>query len=1409
MIILTSDHIVNNQGYAGKTDFIITVKDLPAKSSVVSIKYIWGDTTIETFSPTTPVAYTAPITKNKIYNSAGSYKISVTVTYTVDNKTSNINGEFQVTIKPVPTEAFIVETTTRNPDSFLYARITRFTFKPNPEIFGEKNENLKYVQWDLGNGVLSNRFILNRATFNEAGVFNVRFLAYTKGDDKYEYSKVFTVQEYLNDSIRFSKVPPPTYAGHLNRFPFEIEITSPVNEPHVVDLYAQFSRSYPTLDNPTKYSFLRPEWRFLDLRRNVIKNVTTTRNIPVRVNEFGEEVDTGGFVAGYRGTAQFYFVDDWFNQDQIITKEQYTTLWATLRSNNIRNNKTTDNVDGLHPGHANNTAQAWCPYITLWRKPDIIKFTRNGANPIPPIQFVGSDVPITFTIGYNDSTITDTHNKQAKIELADTIGGFAHYVPHYDTELLLDINTDSLNSPLSSYLKLKEQPYIKYKNSDNLITSGYYKTTYERLNSTTLTMSAKIDIPEPNLEANNFNPHIWLLNPSVGEVNIAQYIYTTNPIINSPQYFYTNSISNYGELFKKDKKPIPTVKKNPNMDKVFLFNAKTEIKTQPHVSSPLDERTHLSGLHSVAALGAPTYHAWVTDNENDKIYRLTSDGKTYITIDLKNINFNFGTNERLVPHTIVVDKNLNLFVGLAGSRHILKFDDSGNLRAVLNTNNIIPVCIDVDNDNNVYISGIDRNQTKQSVLLKYNNNLSTLILTKTYSNVFLGNILVTSTNRIFVINNGHLDKNLKTQYSINSFIEELNINNFSVIKSYPSASFIKHMVFDRFGGLIYNFSYNSVARIASNGKIVTTDIPSDSTIDNSKTIIDGLNYNMNDKIYVIDSLNNKVSVLNLQLVVENTFYVNPSKVEYKLDKSSQLEQPLVKLQSNRPSLKANGDFTGWKWNSKYGIKTKIETFTIITKSRTISFRQHNQFKFFGKNENFDLGRYMYDHSFMKTLKESPFFYNNKFYDADIQAEVVRSSHEELLPIQRQLNRLLSNNDFSDPQLIESLQAEANRLTDNLREVNLTRTNKKGFIGSIFGTFPFAPDDLGSSLFSKIANFNEKTADPDTCDIKHLYDIIEKVDFNDESYKIKFPLGVERIMDYISISTNKLVGIKCGCNKDVFKRDEYQIGKCKYCGRDVVSNRGNEIKDPDHLVFSGDYVVLKARDTNKFRKILNGPLDGEEAYTITKLATSIGLPEQWNEFYQFYQYVPKQPDLLETGKRKLNSFNQNQIDSIQNNSPYFSLLNTFLSPLSTHVYALTSNVDFGTVNPIEWENNLLLLDDGRTIFNLNISINNTLSSLSYIWETSSKIDFDDFNYLQNNILNIPNYRQGETITYLTSSIEYKALIDLEKKYRIESMIEWDEPQNTLPLGKNYNAWFNTNGIVETMINYELQKGLGLI
>lgn len=1230
MITVTSTSNSTYEGFVNQTVFTFT-SNLYGDYAFQKAKYSWGDNSKlqETTSKIT----------TKTFNKEGTYNVTVSVDYLYQGKLLTNILSFTFVINPIPKNKFDIVKTIRNENDKLYARSTNFSFIPNKNLFGTQYERIKYIQWDLGNGIISNKTELKNVTFDSSGMFEIRMVATTTDNFVHNDYQIITIQEYVNDSIKFTKVPPPTYAGHINRFPFELEITSPITngQENIVDLYAQFSRSYDMLDTPNKNSFLRPEWKFLNTGLKPIKNIKTTKVENIRINEYGEKVSTGGYLVGVRETASFYFIDDWYNQDQVIKNEQYTTIWATLRSNLIRNNKSTDNIDGLHPSHANNTAQAWCPYVTLWRNPEVIKYTRNGVNPINQNPWQGSEVPFVLTLGYNNPVFPDNHNTENSIRLYDRDGGFAHYVPALkEPDIQLEIIENSTKLPLSSFFTKIEVPYIKYKDDDKLLTGGYYRNTYKQYDSSVIQFSSKAEFNEPNLEANNYNPNIWILNPITSKINISQYIFTTNNIINSPQYFYTNSITNYNKLFIKQNKPIPSVKTNQNMNTCISYEISMETKKIPHLSSTFDNSRYLSGLHSVAALNFPTYHAWVSDVELDKIYRVTCDGKLYKNINLKTLNINFNSSN-LIPNNLVLDKDLNLYVSLIGSRHILKFNDNGSLLTSLNLNNIIPICIDVDKDNNLYISGIYRDQTQKSVLLKYNSSLTTLLLTKEYNNCFLGNILVSPNNKIYVVNNGHLGKDLKPNYSNNSFIEIVNSSTFSNIKNLTTFPFIKHLSIDKNESIIFNYGFNSVARIAESGLVSKVNIKNvKQQNDNIKNIIEGISYNINNKIYVLNSYDNLVHVINSgTFLEEKNFYINPSNISYKVNNQGQLVTPFTTEESkNSLGIRSNGDFIGWKWNYKYSYKKTPSKIVLTTKSPVITFNRTNSFKVFNINENFDMAKYMYDVSHMKTLKESPFLYNNKIYDDEIIqfnlydiTGLIRSLQSELATKVNNLSNVNNPNRDQEEEEISLLKYRINQAYDNMKEFlnsslfTSVTSNQGGFFGSIMGRFPFSPDDLGISTYSKIANFVSNTADIDLCDIKHLYDIMSKIDYNDETYKIKFPNGISRVVDFLSISPKKLIGVPCRCG-DTFKLNQYAYESCKFCGREKISNKGKKIIDIDYKVTAGTPVVLKYKDMkSKYRKINTGLLNNSNKYTITELATSIGLPLRWYESYEFFEYIP--------------------------------------------------------------------------------------------------------------------------------------------------------------------------------------------
>jgi hypothetical protein len=1405
MITLNSTHILNEEGYAQKTIFTFTV-NLKTNEKLTRIEWVWGDGTKNTSNT---------LTVQKKYDKPGIYGVSGVVYYTSGgvNKTSVYKQK--ITIKEYPKEKFSLTSTTSVQKPIIYTRATKITLKPSEELFGLNAIGLKYVQWDLGNGIISNLNQLTDITFGSAGMFKIKMLAYNTKNEKVEDEKIITVEEYINDSIKFAKVPPPTYAGHLNRYPFTVEITSTVeSEPHYVDLYAQFSRSNAPLVNPTKYSFLRSQWRFLDRSLKQINFVKTIDSV-IKINAYGYEVSSDkiekinengevyydysdeyktSVVVGVRGYAEFYFVDDWYNCDQVLKGEQYTTLWATLRSNGVRVNQESNNVDGLHPGHSNNMAQAWCPYVTLWRKPDSLIFTSNGVNSIPAMQWSGSNIPFILKIGYNSPLVYDVHNAEGRITLADRQGGFAHYVPNNNKEdLHLNLAFTNINTPISSFLSPRMSSYyIKYEDDNGLKVGGYYKAVLERKIPGTVSVSASLTAIEPELYGNSYNPLIWLPNPTNATLSVAQYIKTDNILINTPQFYYSQSVDSYNDFYKQKKQSVSKVDANPNLNTALFHSTLMPTKSANHVSSLYDNRKRLSGLYPVVSLGLPTHHAWVADVELDYIYRVTPNGSIYKTLDLKylTITSTLKTNTtKLTPHTLVVDGNQNLFVGLWNKGCILKFNEEGILIGQYSLGAARPVCVEVDKLNNVYVSVVYTSGAVKGAILVLSNDLSSLLNTKTYQSKEPGDILITKNNELIVVVGGMWRGDGSLNSSGLSTLEKINLNNFpttSFLYDKPPLPNIRDLTTDRNNNIYFTYGYNMVGRFEENGIFTSLEIPTDQTNDNNnKFVLNGIFYNLNEKIYVVNSIDNKVIVLKTGILskksIESSFYINPSKIEYKLQEQNNDYGEKDLLKENEKfvpqkslylsSLKARGDATGWKWSSKFNYSLGSNFYTLSGDSRNIWLASHNSYKFYAKNENFDIGKTMYDFSFMQGLQDSPFLYNNKFYDAERAKELIANINEERRLILTEVQKV-----GEDLELLQELNNKLTAIDENLQEIYRTRNRQKGFIGSIFGSYPFSPEDPGLQTYSKIANFVQNSSDPDTCDLKHLYNIMHQIDFRDEGAILKFPAGLSRIVDYCSINPSKLMGVVCKCG-DVFDRGEYSVAACGYCGREKLSNRGPRIDYTiNHHVTAGDAYVLSIKGLNKYRKINTGYLNNSAIYTLNDLATSIGLPVVWWANYDFYNYIP-------------NEISVSTLSSLfYINSSFYTLSTTLPTVWMTEFNVNWSAKKIMTPPLVTVSGMLSTISYYTSSLNTTPYFNSTYSLDSYVQQFSSNI-FTEYFY--------------------SSAIKIRQDFSRDKRKRTENIIDWDNSQTTLPRGTTNSQWYNVNGIIERAINFELQKGLGLI
>jgi hypothetical protein len=382
------------------------------------------------------------------------------ITANNDDGTSATVIKFIITIPQTKTFEFSIAPTKG------YADITQYQFTTN----ASSALSAYSLLWNFGDGSISNSLHpIHR--YDLPGSYIVSLNAYTKTGVITLSSKI-DVKLLINESIYFDFVPPPTFAGHYSRYPFTINFTSSFEGPHYIDLAAQFSRSYESQNPQNKWSFLRPEWRFLDLSGNRIITLPTTDTV-LYADELGKINHEGkGFVVGVTGTASFYFVDDIYNFDLALNNQPYTTLIATLRTSGVRSYNDSFNADNQLPGYANSLATTTCPYTFFIRPADKLNITENGIrdyiNPRWPSAVQPLLVDTTITQPYPDPWIDGNG-----VKLYDYPGNFCHYLP-IEGQFPIEVNLGSPDidvsiEPKTPSISVKEglQAYWKFDDNGN------------------------------------------------------------------------------------------------------------------------------------------------------------------------------------------------------------------------------------------------------------------------------------------------------------------------------------------------------------------------------------------------------------------------------------------------------------------------------------------------------------------------------------------------------------------------------------------------------------------------------------------------------------------------------------------------------------------------------------------------------------------------------------------------------------------------------------------------------------------------------------------------------------------------------------------------------------------------------
>jgi len=1033
------------------------------------------------------------------------------------------------------------------------------------------------IRWNLGDGYITYDVNTVQHYYDIPGEYLVSVFGYT---DTQIISAQTTVKvnTFLKESIYFDVIPPPTFAGHFNRYPFKILITSSAEEENWVDLYAQFSRSYPYQEPQNKWSFLKPQWRFLDLSGNQIWAVKTT-NYPIKIDADGL-ITPNGITVGVSGFAEFYFIDDIYNYDLALSGLPYTTIWATLQTSAIRAQSDSFNADLTLPSHSNSTAVAFAPYVITQRFPEQLDITENGIRAHINPRWTSAETPVIVKAGFSEN-YDDDWIDGAGVKEYDQEANFARYIPLEAPNIPINVGVNGLSTQFTPVPEFKWIDQTLYK------TGGYYKGSFvtDTLFSLNTHITADANIITPPTSGSWFNPLIWLSNPQAGTFSIAQY--------------YLNTSTQFSEI------------STPNFNNVQIKTFNMPIIQNVNFEMDQMALSGFHGIYSIAAMPAPTYHAWVADGEMDRIYRLNSTGHTLCTIDLKQVvesnSLNYLVSGKVSPAHITLDSQKNLYVTLYDSISTLKFNSAGQyikafhpinqgltynypynyyrffiensyhdstLTQEHDVNIIEPTSVEADIFDNIWVS---YSNSFSGIVIKYDNSGNLVdsffapvcttpqeLISDDKGNIWICNAAINWNAP------GSLEKRSSTGILLSSFQGIRNPNYLTLDLNQDlwfSYGFNKLGYIQGQSGTLHTFTISGV-------DLKPTDYPKsnlpfnwreselpwfDEDQNADETAIEGIACDMRGFIYVINSIENQVYVINSYTrQVIGRFYVNPQGFLFYTD--NQLEPTKMAYFLWNKSLQAHGDWTGWRWTNKYGT-SQLPFYTNTTtvyytsgSSPILNFYDRSVSTAFKKNEDFNLSNTMQDVAQMPILKDSEVFFQN-------------------------------------------------------------------FLGSIFGKEPFFVDDLGLTINEKIANFVENNADPDTCEVPQLYNLSQMIDYEADDFLLNYPSIIKRAMNIASINTSKLVGTQCNCGSNYNKNNDCASTEfCSFCGKEKAVNRGQLLSSLTYTITAGTHVVLKTNSLDLYQKIPTGEINNQINYSLFVLASSLNLPNNWTDFYEFYSYV---------------------------------------------------------------------------------------------------------------------------------------------------------------------------------------------
>ena len=446
--------------------------------------------------------------------------------------------------------------------------------------------------------------------YQAPGTYNVTLKVTGKDGTVSTFVNSVLVNSLYKDYVQLVHIP-GKYAdpGKKTDTPFKVNIISTqIDKPIILNLYAANSKSIPYNFVPSRWSFLNPTWKFTDVNDTVVTSLSV-ESTPLYSNNK---------VVALSGEAEFYFIDSTStgapqeNCPVLISCVMETSGFINYKESKIY----------PYDSHANNKdVRSTAVWLVNDLQPDLLKVSSNYITDMNNQYWQGIKIPFLVTAHSNRSyKLPGALSSESDIIFT--------YPLDNTTGLISQVSATLTTLPSTAY-SLDEAPlYFQQQDKNEFRTGGYIFTTVtsnSSISNTNITANTYIHSSDAVINENEFpyvgtlapNPFVCISNPEQNTLNKITLVPYPN---NCPDVNY----------FKEQKTLIDGTVKEIT---VPAYSQDTKINYTMQ---------GFSGIYGIA-IDPREYNIIACDAELDRIYKFDYTGSLLLTYELSSVDVDLGS----------------------------------------------------------------------------------------------------------------------------------------------------------------------------------------------------------------------------------------------------------------------------------------------------------------------------------------------------------------------------------------------------------------------------------------------------------------------------------------------------------------------------------------------------------------------------------------------------------------------------------------------------------------------------------------------------------------------------------------------------------------------------------------------